>query len=96
MGFILGGLDSEKYDRSYSDRELIRRIVGYFKPQGRQMLLVAAMILFNSAFNTVRPLLITRGIDMLASNPTPQAIIGLSIAILLLGILAWVFNYWRT
>ena len=30
MGFILDGLDTESYDRTYSDRELIRRIVGYF------------------------------------------------------------------
>ncbi len=30
MGFILDGLDTENYDRSYSDRELVRRIVGYF------------------------------------------------------------------
>ncbi len=96
MGFIMGGLDSEKYDRSYPDRELIRRIAGYFRPQGKQMLLVAAMVLFNSGFNTVRPLLITRGIDMLAANSSPGAMIGLSVAILLLGILAWVFNYWRT
>ena len=28
MGFILDGLDTEDYDRQYSDRELVRRIIG--------------------------------------------------------------------
>jgi len=95
MGFILGGLDTEGYDRSYSDRELVRRIVGYFRPEWKRMSLVAAMILLNSGFNTLRPLLITRGIDMLATDPTPRAIILLSLAVMLLGVLAWTFNFWR-
>ena len=41
MGFILDGLDTEDYDRNYSDRELLRRIINYFWPYRRQMALVA-------------------------------------------------------
>jgi ABC-type multidrug transport system fused ATPase/permease subunit len=96
MGFILAGLETESYDRTYSDRELMRRIVGYFKPEWKHMLLVAAMILLNSGFNTARPLFITRGIDMLASDPTPGGIVLLSVVILVLGATAWTFNFWRT
>ena len=48
MGFILGGLETESYDRTYSDRELIRRIIGYFRPEWKRMLLVAGMVLLNS------------------------------------------------
>jgi ABC-type multidrug transport system fused ATPase/permease subunit len=93
MGFILAGLDSESYDRTYSDRELLARIVSYFRPEWRRMLLVAGTIFMNAAFNTVRPLLITRGIDMLAANPTTQSIVLLSAAITVTGALAWVFNF---
>ena len=96
MGFILAGLDTESYDRTYSDRELIRRIIGYFKPEWKRMLLVAGMILFNSGFNTARPLLITRGIDMLAAQPSPGAIVGLSLVIMAFGISAWTLNFFRT
>ena len=32
MGFF-AGLNDEKYDRQYTDRELMRRIFEYFKPQ---------------------------------------------------------------
>ena len=93
MGFILAGLDSESYDRHYSDRELLRRIASYFRPEWRRMLLVAGTIFLNAAFNTARPLLITRGIDMLATNPTTGSMILLSLAIVASGALAWVFNF---
>ena len=33
MGFIMDGLDAEAYDRTYSDGQLIRRIIQYFKPK---------------------------------------------------------------
>ena len=31
MGFIMDGLDAEDYDRNYSDGELVKRILGYFR-----------------------------------------------------------------
>ncbi len=43
MGFIFDGLDTESYDREYSDRDLLRRIVSYFRPFGRKMALAALM-----------------------------------------------------
>ncbi|MEJ7651878.1 MAG: hypothetical protein WKH64_00200 [Chloroflexia bacterium] len=30
MGFIMDGLEADEYDREYSDRDLLRRIVAYF------------------------------------------------------------------
>ena len=41
MGFILDGLDTEDYDRNYSDKELLSRIAGYFRPHASKMALVA-------------------------------------------------------
>ena len=52
MGFILDGLDSESYDRQYSDRDLMRRIVSYFRPHGRRMAVIAVMITLNSVSYT--------------------------------------------
>ena len=37
MGFF-AGLNDEKYDRQYTDRELIRRIVDFFKPQKTRLI----------------------------------------------------------
>ena len=44
MGFVLDGLDAEAYDRTYSDRVLVRRIAEYFRPHTRTMTLVAGMV----------------------------------------------------
>ena len=32
MGFIMDGLDAEAYDREYTDRQLLQRIIRYFRP----------------------------------------------------------------
>ena len=95
MGFILGGLDTESYDRSYSDRELIRRIIGYFRSEGKRMLLVAGTIFLNSALNTARPILIARGIDAVSATPDTPLIYLFAGLILLFGVSAWAVNFWR-
>jgi len=93
MGFILDGLETEDYDRNYDDRELVGRILGYFRPYRRQMMIVAAMITLNSAASTGGPILISRAIDLVAVNPSTEAILLLALGVLLLGGAAWGFSY---
>jgi ABC-type multidrug transport system fused ATPase/permease subunit len=93
MGFVLDGLDTEAYDRSYSDRELLNRIVGYFGPYRRQMALVAIAIALNSAAGTGGPILISRAIDLVTRAPTLQVMLLMAAGVLLLGVTAWTFNY---
>ncbi|NLS76961.1 MAG: ABC transporter ATP-binding protein [Chloroflexi bacterium] len=95
MGWIMGGLETEAYDRSYSDKELVRRIAHYFRPYARQMALVALTLTLNSAAGTGGPILISRGIDMVSERPTVEAMLLLAAGVLLLGIASWVFNYIR-
>jgi ABC-type multidrug transport system fused ATPase/permease subunit len=95
MGFVLDGLDTEDYDRHYSDRELLKRIVGYFRPYSRQMALVAGMIALNSAASTGGPIIISRAIDLIAADPNTGAIALMTVGVLLMGVSAWVFNYIR-
>ncbi len=95
MGFILDGLDTEDYDRQYGDRVLLGRIVDYFRPYRREMLLAAAMITLNSAAGTGGPILIGRAIDIIAENPTIEAMLMISAGVLLMGAAAWVFNFIR-
>ena len=95
MGFILDGLDTEAYDRNYSDRELVRRIIGYFRPHTRQMILVALMITLNSVAGTGGPILISKTIDMVEENPSVDVMLLMAGGVLLLGVAAWVFNYVR-
>ncbi len=95
MGFILDGLDTEAYDRNYSDSDLLRRIAGYFRPYGREMLLVAVMLTLDSVMRTGGPILIARAIDQLLGNPSTEVLWLLAAGVLLLGVSGWVFNYIR-
>ncbi len=95
MGFILDGLDTESYDRQYSDRELLRRIGAYFKPHTRKIFVTALMIVLNSIAGVTGPILIARAIDVVERAPTLEMMLLLSTGILLLGVSAWGFNYIR-
>ncbi|MCL4868019.1 MAG: ABC transporter ATP-binding protein/permease [Anaerolineae bacterium] len=90
---LTGGLTPEAYDRSYSDRELVRRIVAYFRPHLGKVLLVALMVSLLSITATVTPLIISRGIDTLAGNPQLQLLLTLAAVVTVMGALGWGFNF---
>jgi ATP-binding cassette subfamily B protein len=94
MGFILDGLETEAYDRNYRDRDLLRRLLSYFAPYRWQMILVAAAISLNSLAGAMGPILISKGIDLLDQNSQQAGLILIvSGGLLLLGALAWGFNF---
>ena len=98
MGFILDGLESESYDRQYSDRDLLRRIVSYFQPHRGRMALIAVMITLNSLMGALGPIVIARAVGLLGTDPdaatlTVMALLALGVS--LIGASAWLFNYIR-
>ncbi len=95
MGFILDGLETEEYDRTYSDRQLLCRVIAYFRPHWRKMLLVALAITLNSAAGTGGPIIISRSIDLVAADPSTGRMLLLVAGTLVVGLAAWVFNYTR-
>ena len=95
MPFILDGLDTEDYDRNYTDRELLRRISQYFAPHSRQMIVVGAALALNSLAGTASPILISRAIDLIAVRPDIKYVLLLSFGVVLMGVVAWVFNFIR-
>jgi ABC-type multidrug transport system fused ATPase/permease subunit len=95
MGFIMQGLDAESYDRKYADGELVRRIGAYFRPALPAMLIVAVMIVLNSAASMIQPVLGSWGIDKIINDGAESAIWLLFFGLLASGVLAWVFNYIR-
>lgn len=95
MGFFMDGLEAEAYDRTYGDRELIRRIGQYFRPHVRTMATVALMVVLASLMETGIPIIISRGIDLLATEQRTELLIGFALAVLVLGCLSWGFNYVR-
>ncbi len=95
MGFIFEGLEAEEYDRTYNDPALIRRIIAYFRPHAWIMATVVAMVLLAALAETVMPIAVSRGIDLLAGNPTAQVLLALAGGIVVLGSLGWFFNFIR-
>lgn len=95
MGFIYDGLDTEDYDRSYSDKELVQRILDYFRPYSGRMVLVGVTLTLNSLTGVAGPILIATAIDVSEVNPTTQIMFLLALGVSLLGAFGWVFNYIR-
>ena len=95
MGFFMDGLDADRYDRTYGDGYLLRRILGYFRPYRRTMLLVALVIVLAALMRTALQVLLARGIDALAEGETLRRTLVFVAGILLAGVLAWTFQYLR-
>lgn len=100
MGFIMDGIGAEAYDREYTDRQLLARILTYFRPHLGKMVLVALFIGLNSLMDAAIPFLIARGLDQLEGvanlgESLWQRTAWLIVAIFLSGALAWTFNFFR-
>lgn len=95
MGFIMDGLEAEDYDRTYDDRELLRRIVSYFRPKLGAMCLVAAMIVLLSASQAAIPTLVSFAVDAIADGTIGTLGLPLVLAVFVTGVLSWAFNYVR-
>jgi len=49
------GLNSEDYDRKYTDKELIKRIFPYFKPFRKKLITVSICLLFSAILHSIVP-----------------------------------------
>jgi ATP-binding cassette, subfamily B, bacterial len=95
LGFVMDGLEPEAYDRVYSDRQLVGRILAYFRSRLGLLLFVAGLIVFNAVANIVLPVLLARGIDGLGRAITREVVTFLVVAILAAGVLSWFSNFLR-
>lgn len=94
MSFF-AGLDTEGYDRQYTDRQLVSRMVIYFRPHRVTFILVVGLLLVIALAGAVTPIIVSRGVDVLAKQLTPLTIALLSGAILLAGVISWGANWLR-
>lgn len=94
MGFF-AGLDAEAYDRSYNDVALLRRLAAYFRPQGGRVLTSVLTMAVMSAAGAASPILVSRGIDLLAAGAAPASLLATAGALFALGTLVWVMNWIR-
>lgn len=89
------GLAAEKYDRQYSDRQLLRRMAAYFAPYRGRLIRLALIVLTITTIGLVSPLLIARGIDLVGVQTNVGAIVALCIGLLVLSVVNWLCNLTR-
>ncbi len=94
MGFF-GSLNVEKYDRQYTDRVLVRRIAGYFKPQRVRLLLIAGLVLAMAGLGAVQPVVVSRGVDWVENSGARSGIYLICAVVLAVGFFSWLANYGR-
>ena len=94
MGFF-SGLNDEKYDRQYTDRQLVSRIITYFKPQTGRMLWIAALVVVLAGIGAALPVVVAGMVDLLKTNTTFTSITLVSLAVLFIGIGLWGLNWAR-
>jgi ATP-binding cassette subfamily B protein len=94
MGFF-GGLNAEKYDRQYSDRQLLARIGEYFRPQGRRLAGVLALIMLLAAIGASLPLVVAWAVDTIKRTPNLSSILLVGAALAGVGAATWGLNWAR-
>ena len=92
MGFIMDGLEAEDYDRTYTDAELVIRIVGYFRPHLRKMITVALVVFLSSVMHLLLPIIVSLALDQLQFTPEQFDAIGVAIILAATASVAWVAN----
>jgi len=89
------GLEAEEYDRKYQDKDLLKRIVSYFSPYKRAMLLVIFFLTISSLTIAFQPIIVSLIISNLETTPDLVYILFLIFIIFTFSISSWVFNYIR-
>jgi ATP-binding cassette, subfamily B, bacterial len=92
MGFF-GGLDQDKYDRQYTDRQLFQRLWDYFRPHKRRVIGAVLSSLAVSGTFALVPILIASGVGAL-ENDSPQTVLILLVVALLVVSLTQYFGNW--
>jgi ATP-binding cassette subfamily B protein len=92
---MFSGLNAESYDRSYSDRQLVRRVASYFMRDRRRLLWTLITIVVLAVLSAIQPLIVSEGINLLGETPDVQAMTTLVLVSLIIGLLFWAVNWLR-
>jgi ATP-binding cassette subfamily B protein len=92
---VFFGLDTEAYDRQYTDGELLRRIARYFAPHRRRVAVIGVLVATLSLIGAAQPIIVSRGLDLLVASPDLALVVSLVAVVLVIGVLNWTGNWVR-
>jgi ABC-type multidrug transport system fused ATPase/permease subunit len=104
VGFIMDGLETEAYDRQYSDRQLLSRIASYFRPWRGRMAGVGGVLALASLSEFAAQVVVSKSLDAVsraksagigAAGPGGTVVALIATAVVGFGAIEWLFNYLR-
>jgi ATP-binding cassette subfamily B protein len=98
MGFVMDGLETEAYDRKYSDKQLLSRIASYFKPWRWRMAAVGGILALASLSEFGAQVVVSKSLDAAsgaAGGVGDGILVLIAVAVVGFGSIEWLFNYLR-
>ncbi|RMD48450.1 MAG: ABC transporter ATP-binding protein, partial [Candidatus Thermofonsia bacterium] len=95
MAAIMRGLEAEAYDRQYDDRQLVSRILHYFRPYLGKLGVMVASVFGISLASAAVPIVVSRGIDVMEANNDQSIIPWLIGIVFVIGVGIWLLNWLR-
>ncbi len=89
------GLAAERYDRQYTDRQLLQRMARYFAPFRTRLTRLATVVLAITTIGLITPILVSRGIGLVQTQPGVEQIFLLCGALLVAYVVSWLCNRTR-
>lgn len=94
MGFF-SNLDTEAYDREYSDSDLVKRIGEYLKPHTGRLIAISLFLILIGAASASLPLVVSSSIDRLNADQADTQVRLLISLVLLAALVNWGGNWIR-
>lgn len=95
MAAVMRGLDAEAYDRQYSDKELVRRIISYFRPHKRKVIIITIATFFLALLGASLPIIVANSVDAMETGADSTLISILVGVVFFTGVATWVANWVR-
>ena len=95
MAAVMRGLEAEAYDRQYNDKELLRRILNYFRLHRRKVIIITFCVFLMALTGAALPLIVSNSVGVMADGGDDRLIPLLIGVVFFTGIGNWVLNWIR-